>query len=123
MSSTSLADTRAETGLWLAQRASAAVLAVCVLVHLAGITAAVQGGLTAAEIIARVGGNAAWATFYGIFVVAAAVHGPIGLRTILAEMTPFRGLWVNTIVFLFALAMLVMGFGAVIGLYRLGGIQ
>ena len=111
----------AQTRLWLAQRISAFVLAGCVAVHLAGIIAAQQGGLTAAEIISRLGGNGAWAAFYGVFVVAAAVHAPIGLRTILAEMTPFRGLWVNAVVLLFALAMLVMGGTAVAGLYRLGG--
>lgn len=122
MSGTTFAVERAETSLWLAQRLSAFVLAACVVVHLAGIIAAVQGGLTAAEIIDRVGGNGAWAVFYGVFVVAAAVHGPIGLRTILGEMTPFRGFWINAIVLLFALAMLVMGFSAVFGLYRLGGI-
>ena len=38
---------RAETLLWVAQRASAAVLALCVLVHLATIIYAVRGGLTA----------------------------------------------------------------------------
>ena len=54
------------------------VLAVAVVVHLAGIIAAQQGGLTAAEIISRVGGNGGWAAFYGVFVVAAAVHAPIG---------------------------------------------
>ena len=113
---------KTETWLWLAQRASAFVLAVAVVVHLAGIIAAQQGGLTAAEIISRVGGNGGWAAFYGVFVLAAAVHAPIGLRTMLAEMTPFRGLWVNAIVLLFALAMMVMGGTAVAGLYRLGGV-
>ena len=38
--------------LWIAQRASAAVLALCVVVHLATIIYAVRGGLTAAEILA-----------------------------------------------------------------------
>ncbi len=113
---------KAQTRLWLAQRISAFVLAGCVAVHLVGIIAAQQGGLSAAEIISRVGGNVAWAAFYGVFVVAAAVHAPLGLRTVLAEMTPFRGLWVNAIVLLFALAMLVMGGTAVAGLYRLGSV-
>ena len=111
---------RVQTWLWLAQRTSAMVLAVAVAVHLAGIIAAAQGGLTTAEIVGRVGGSGAWAAFYGVFVIAASVHAPIGLRTILAEMTPFRGLWVNVLVGLFALTMLVMGFSAVLGLYVLG---
>ena len=37
--------TRFETRLWLAQRASAAVLALCVVVHLATMIVAVRGGL------------------------------------------------------------------------------
>ena len=44
---------RAETRLWLAQRASAAVLALCVAVHLVTMIAAVRGGLTAAEMLGR----------------------------------------------------------------------
>jgi fumarate reductase subunit C len=50
--------------LWLAQRASAAVLAICVVVHLATIIYAVQGGLTAGEILSRTRGNAGWFAFY-----------------------------------------------------------
>jgi fumarate reductase subunit C len=39
---------RAETRLWIAQRASAVVLAVCVVVHLIVIVYAMRGGLSAA---------------------------------------------------------------------------
>ncbi|MBM3384761.1 MAG: succinate dehydrogenase, partial [Betaproteobacteria bacterium] len=42
---------RSETLLWVAQRASAAVLGVCVAVHLATMIYAVRGGLSAAEIL------------------------------------------------------------------------
>ena len=62
---------RIQTRVWLAQRLSAVVLAVAVTIHLGGIIVAVQGGLTAAEIIARVGGNGVVALFYGVFVVPA----------------------------------------------------
>ena len=111
---------RAETWLWLAQRASAAVLAVAVVVHLAGIIFAVQGGLTAAEVAGRVGGSAAWAAFYGVFVAAAAVHAPIGVRTVLSEMTPMPASWVNAAATLFAVVLLGSGFTAVVAVYRLG---
>ena len=57
-----------ETWLWLAQRISAVVLAVMIVTHLGTVIYAVRGGLTAAEIIARVGGSMGWAVFYGIFV-------------------------------------------------------
>jgi fumarate reductase subunit D len=50
------------------------VLAVCVLVHLATIIYAVQGGLTAAEILGRTRGNHAWLAFYTVFVLAVSVH-------------------------------------------------
>jgi fumarate reductase subunit C len=108
---------RLETWLWLVQRTSAAVLAVAVVVHLAGIIMAVQGGLSAAEIAARVGGNWAWAAFYGVFVVAAALHAPIGIRTVLSEMTTLPAPPVNLIAGLFAVLLLVMGFSAVGAVY------
>ena len=82
---------RREVKLWVAQRVTAAVLAVCVLVHLATIVYAVRGGLTAAEILERTRGSAAWGTFYSVFVLAAAVHGAIGLRTVAAEWLRLRG--------------------------------
>ena len=78
---------RGETLLWVAQRASAMVLALAVVVHIGTIIFAVQGGLSAAEILGRVRGNGAWLAFYAVFVAAAAVHAPIGLRNVLAEMT------------------------------------
>src|ERR1700746_3715237 len=72
----------AETRLWLAQRASAAVLALCVAVHLATMIIAVRGGLSAADILGRTRDSFGWAAFYGLFVLAVAIHAPIGLRTI-----------------------------------------
>jgi fumarate reductase subunit C len=82
---------RGETRLWLAQRASAAVLALCVVVHLLTMIVAVNGGLTAADILGRTRGNPAWAAFYAVFVAAVAIHAPIGLRTIGAEWLRWRG--------------------------------
>lgn len=82
---------RGETLLWIAQRASAAVLGVCALVHLALIMYAVQGGLSAAEILGRTRGNTAWFAFYALFVLAVSVHAPIGLRAILIEWLGWRG--------------------------------
>ena len=110
-----------QTWLWLAQRASASVLAVAVAVHLITIIAAIQGGLTAAEIAARVGGDGGWAAFYGVFVVAAAVHAPIGVRTVLQEMTALPNFSVNALSASFAIGLLVMGLDAVSILYRLEG--
>ena len=82
---------RAQTLIWLAQRASAAVLALCVLVHLVTIIYAVRSGLSAAEILDRTRGHAGWGAFYALFVAAVAVHAPIGLRTVLSETFQWRG--------------------------------
>ena len=81
---------RTESLLWLAQRASAGVLALCVVVHLVTMIIAVRGGLTAAEILGRTRGSFAWAAFYVVFVLAVAIHAPIGVRTIVADMRGLR---------------------------------
>jgi fumarate reductase subunit C len=108
---------RTETLLWVAQRASAAVLGVCVLVHLATIIYAVQGGLTGAEILARTRGNTAWFAFYTVFVLAVAVHAPIGLRAVLAEWLGWRGRARDFALIAFAVVLAGMGFQAVRGVY------
>jgi len=82
--------TRLEARLWLAQRATALVLAVCVMVHLATILYAVRSGLSAEAILGRTRGQWGWAIFYGAFVLAASVHGAIGLRTIAREWLGWR---------------------------------
>ena len=82
---------RAEARAWVLQRASAAVLAVCVIVHLVTMIVAVHGGLTAAAILARTRGSVGWAAFYALFVVAVAIHAPLGLRTVAAEWLGWRG--------------------------------
>ena len=105
-------STRAQVRLWVAQRVTAAILAVCVFVHLVTIIYAVQGGLTAAEILGRTRGSPAIAGFYALFVVAAAIHGGIGLRTIAAEWLRLgrASTWVAAGI---ALALLVLGLRAV----------
>ena len=82
---------RREAVLWIGQRVSAVVLAACVLVHLVTIIYAVRGGLSAGEILARTRGSIAWGAFYSVFVIAAAIHGAIGLRTVAAEWLGLRG--------------------------------
>ena len=82
---------RTQVRLWSAQRASAAVLAACVVVHLVTIIYAVRNGLTAAEILGRTTGSVFWAMFYAVFVAAVAVHAPIGLRNVISETFGWRG--------------------------------
>ena len=104
---------RAETRLWIAQRASAAVLALCVIVHLVVIVYAMRGGLSAAEILGRTRGNAGWLVFYAVFVLAAAVHAPIGLRAICSEWLGWRGRSLGVVVHLLAVLLAVLGLRAV----------
>ena len=109
--------TRVETLLWIAQRASAAVLAVCVAVHLATIIYAVQGGLTAAEILGRTRGNHGWLAFYTLFVAAVSVHAPIGLRAIFLEWLRWRGASRDVVLALLAAALAWMGMRAALAVF------
>jgi fumarate reductase subunit C len=103
---------RAGTRLWIAQRASAAVLALCVVVHLVVIVYAMRGGLSAAEILGRTRGSVPWLLFYGVFVLAAAVHAPIGLRAIAMEWLGWRGRSLEIAVHLVAIALAAVGLRA-----------
>ncbi len=108
---------RAQTALWLAQRASAAVLALCVVAHLVTMIYAVRGGLTAAEILARTQGSVAWFAFYSLFVLAIVVHVPIGLRAVLGEWLGWRGAGRDWFVVLFSSVLGFIGMRAVLGVY------
>jgi len=82
-----------EWRLYLAQRASAALLAPLVLLHLGVMIYAIHGGLTADEILARTRGSWFWGGIYGLFVAAAAVHAAVGLRNILREWGRLAAPW------------------------------
>jgi len=103
--------------LFVAQRLSAFVLAAAVAVHLGTILFAVRGGLTAGDILARTHGNVGFLMFYGLFVIAVAVHAPIGLRNILREWTRWRGRSLDLALGLFALLLLALGFRAVFAVF------
>ena len=108
---------RSETLLWVAQRASAAVLGLCVVVHLATMTYAIRGGISAGEILSRTQGNVAWFLFYSVFVLAVAVHAPIGLRSLLAEWFGWRGAGRDTFLGSLALVLAALGMRAVLGVF------
>ena len=99
-------------GLYLAQRATAVVLGLAVVVHLVTIMIAVRGGLTAGEILQRTSGNVAFFAFYAVFVIAAAVHAPIGLRSVLREWTVWRGRSLDIAMAAFSALILVLGLRA-----------
>ena len=102
---------------FIAQRFTAFVLALAVAMHLATILYAVRGGLTAADILARTHGNIGFAAFYGVFVIAVAIHAPIGLRNVLREWTPWRGVTLDIALGLLSILLLVLGFHAVFAVF------
>jgi fumarate reductase subunit C len=109
----SLRGVRYAAWRFVLQRASAAVLAICVVVHLATIIYAVRHQLTAAAIVARMHASAFWPAFYTIFVVAVAIHAPLGLRAITDEWLGLRGRGADIVLALIALVLLGGGLYAV----------
>ena len=102
-----------EAALFALQRLSAKLLAPLVVAHLALILYAVHGGLSAAEILGRTRGSAAWGAFYGLFVVAIAVHVPIGVRNVVREWTRWRSRSLDVASAGLALGLLALGLRAV----------
>ena len=102
-----------ETRLFVLQRLSAMLLAPLVIVHLGLVLYAVRGGLTAAEILGRTQGSIGWALFYGLFVLAVALHAPIGVRNVLKEWTGWRGSSLDLAMLALAAALLALGLRAV----------
>lgn len=105
-----------ELRLYLAQRISAAIMAPLVLLHLGLMIYAIQGGLSAEEILGRTRGSLFWGGTYGLFVIAVAVHAAIGLRNIMAEWLRLRGLWLSVLSWLAGFALLAAGLRAVAAL-------
>lgn len=103
-----------ERHLFVLQRLSAMVMAPMVLVHLAVILYAVRGGLTAAEVLERTRGSWVWIPFYGLFVLAAAVHVPIGVRNVLVEWLRVPRGMAGWLALALGLLLLVTGLRAVV---------
>lgn len=99
--------------LYLLQRITALVIAPLVLVHLVMMIVAVQGGLDAAEILSRTRGSIGWGLFYGLFVVAVAIHGAIGLRVVVHEYFGLRGAALDAFTSVTGLVLLFTGLRAV----------
>ncbi len=104
---------RAQLQLWAAQRISAAVLALCVTVHLATMIYAVRHGLSATAILDRTQGNWVWAGFYLLFVLAVSVHAPIGMRTICGEWLGLNSRAVDVVLAAMGIALAAVGLRAV----------
>jgi fumarate reductase subunit C len=109
---------RREAQLWVAQRLTAAILAVCVAVHLVTIIYAVRGGLSAADVLSRTRDSIAWAAFYALFVVAAATHGSVGLRTVAIEWLGWRKASADFLMGAVAIGFVALGLQAVYAVVR-----
>ena len=111
----------AQARRWYWQRISAMVLAVCVLVHLVVMVYAVRGGLSAAEILGRTQGSWSFGAFYAVFVIACAVHVPVGVANIAREWWGLGERAARTLSLLFALLLLLAGLRAVVAVVAPGG--
>jgi fumarate reductase subunit C len=99
--------------LYVWQRATAAVMAPLVVIHIAVIFYATRHGLSAADILSRTRGSVVWAAFYGLFVLAVAIHATIGVRNVLSEWTPLNERRVDACSVFFGLVLVVLGLRAV----------
>jgi len=107
---------------WYAQRISAMVMSLLVLIHLGIMIYAVRGGLSGAEILGRTQGNYVLAAYYAVFVLACAIHVPTGLANIAVEWFRWpmqRALWGARA---FALLLLVAGLRAVYAVFTGGAV-
>lgn len=99
--------------LYMLQRITALLMAPLVIGHLAVMIYAIQGGLSAAEILGRTQGSVLWFMFYGTFVVAVSIHGAIGLRTVLHEWGGLKGVALGGVMWVIGLGLFAMGARAV----------
>jgi fumarate reductase subunit C len=105
----------AQAKAWYWQRISAMVLTIFVAVHLVIMIVAIRDGLTAAEILSRTQGNIGFGLFYALFVLACAVHVPIGLANILEEWLGLSPASSSLLAKLIALTIVALGLTAVWG--------
>ena len=89
-------------------------MAPFVFVHIAVMIYAVQGGLSAAEILSRTQGSLVWFLFYSIFVFAVSLHSAIGIRVIVHEIFGIKGRVLSAFMWIVGLALLILGMQAVL---------
>ncbi|MFM9851003.1 MAG: succinate dehydrogenase [Hyphomicrobiaceae bacterium] len=100
--------------LYILQRATAMLMVPLIIIHVAVIFYATRRGLSAAEILGRTRGSIAWALYYGTFVLAAAIHAGIGVRTVAIEWGGLRPAAADAIMWGTSIALAVLGTRAVI---------
>ncbi len=102
--------------LFLAQRICAMLMAPLVLGHLGMMIYAIQGGLSAGEILSRTQGSFWWAAFYGLFVIAVSIHAAIGIRVVVYENFKLSTSALNVMSWLIATLLLTLGLHSVTAL-------
>ncbi len=100
--------------LYVAQRLTAALMVPMIAVHLVTIIYAINAGLSAEEILSRTRGSVGWGGFYALFVICAAIHGSIGIRTVLQEWTLVRARGADVLSVVFCVTLLILGMRAVV---------
>lgn len=101
--------------LYMLQRVTALLMAPFVLVHLGVMIYAIQGGVSATEILSRTQGSLLWFAFYGTFVVAVAIHGAIGVRVVLHEWAGVKAAMLDWVTWGIGFGLLLLGAQAVWG--------
>ncbi|MFT5720133.1 MAG: fumarate reductase subunit C [Motiliproteus sp.] len=109
-------NSRLEIKLWLIHRLSAMVLGLFVVIHLVTMIVVIQGGLSSEEIMTRTQGSYLIGSFYLAFIIAAALHGSIGLRTVAQEVIGWKGTSLNVAAAGFCVLLCIIGFSAIKGL-------
>ena len=100
--------------LYMLQRITALIMAPLTLGHIAVMIYAVQGGISAQEILERTQGSVFWFLFYGIFVLAVSIHGAIGLRVVVHETLGLKGNALSLFTWAVGIILLVLGSYAVV---------
>ena len=99
--------------LYVWQRLTAALMVPLVVVHVAVIFYATREGMSAADILARTRGSITWASFYGAFVIAVAIHAAIGMRNVLTEWSPLEDRGAGIFASAFGALLLLLGARAI----------
>lgn len=100
--------------LYVWQRLTAVLMVPLIVVHLIVIIYATNRGLSAADMLGRTRGSVAWGLYYGLFVVAASIHGAIGVRGVAREWLGWRETALDRLMWAFGAILLVLGLRAVI---------
>ncbi|MBY4893838.1 succinate dehydrogenase [Rhodobacteraceae bacterium N5(2021)] len=99
--------------LYMLQRITALLMAPLVIGHLAVMIYAIQGGISAEEILGRTQGSLAWFAFYGTFVAAVSIHGAIGLRAVVHEWGGVKGPALEVLMWVVGAGLFALGARAV----------